>query len=25
VWNVATHIDSLGWTAEFQIPLSQMR
>ena len=25
VWNVATHVDSLGWTAEFQIPLSQMR
>jgi hypothetical protein len=25
VWNVATHIDSLGWTAEFRIPLSQLR
>jgi hypothetical protein len=25
VWDVATHIDSLGWTAEFRIPLSQMR
>ena len=25
VWDVATHIDSLGWTAEFKIPLSQMR
>ena len=25
VWNVATRIDSLGWTAEFRIPLSQMR
>ncbi len=24
VWNVATRIDSLGWTAEFQIPLSQL-
>jgi hypothetical protein len=25
VWDVATLIDSLGWTAEFKIPLSQMR
>ncbi|MGH7594166.1 MAG: DUF5916 domain-containing protein [Gemmatimonadales bacterium] len=25
VWDVATHIDSLGWSAEFRIPLSQMR
>jgi hypothetical protein len=25
VWSVATHIDSLGWTAEFRIPLSQLR
>ena len=25
VWDVATRIDSLGWTAEFAIPLSQMR
>lgn len=25
VWDVATRIDSLGWTAEFRIPLSQMR
>src|SRR5947207_3074658 len=25
VWDAATHIDSLGWTAEFRIPLSQMR
>jgi hypothetical protein len=25
VWDVATTIDSLGWTAEFSIPLSQMR
>lgn len=25
VWNVATRVDSLGWTAEFSIPLSQMR
>lgn len=25
VWDVATTIDSLGWTAEFRIPLSQMR
>jgi hypothetical protein len=25
VWNVATRIDSLGWTAEFSIPLSQLR
>ena len=25
VWDVATRIDSLGWTAEFSIPLSQLR
>ena len=25
VWDGATVIDSLGWTAEFRIPLSQMR
>jgi len=25
VWEVGTQIDSLGWTAEFRIPLSQMR
>jgi hypothetical protein len=25
VWDVATRIDSLGWTAEFRLPLSQMR
>jgi uncharacterized protein DUF5916/cellulose/xylan binding protein with CBM9 domain len=25
VWEVGTTIDSLGWTAEFRIPLSQMR
>ena len=25
VWDVATRTDSLGWTAEFKIPLSQMR
>jgi hypothetical protein len=25
VWDVATQIDSAGWTAEFRIPLSQMR
>jgi len=25
VWDVATAIDALGWTAEFRIPLSQMR
>src|SRR5688500_16675446 len=24
-WDVATRIDSLGWTAEFRIPLSQLR
>src|SRR5438045_2825329 len=24
VWDVATHIDSAGWTAEFRIPLSQL-
>jgi hypothetical protein len=24
VWDVATTIDSLGWTAEFRIPLSQL-
>jgi len=25
VWDVKTRIDSLGWTAEFRIPLSQLR
>jgi uncharacterized protein DUF5916/cellulose/xylan binding protein with CBM9 domain len=25
VWDVGTQIDSLGWTAEFGIPLSQLR
>ena len=25
VWDVATRVDSAGWTAEFRIPLSQMR
>ena len=25
VWDVATTVDSLGWTAEFRIPLSQLR
>ena len=25
VWDVAARIDSLGWTAEFRIPLSQIR
>jgi len=25
VWDVATRIDSLGWTAEYRIPVSQMR
>jgi len=25
VWDVATRVDSLGWTAEFEIPLSQLR
>ena len=25
VWDVATTTDSLGWTAEFRIPLSQLR
>jgi hypothetical protein len=25
VWDVGTRIDSLGWTAEFEIPLSQLR
>src|SRR6185503_18265344 len=25
VWEVQTHVDSLGWTAEFRIPLSQLR
>jgi hypothetical protein len=25
VWDVATHIDEEGWTAEFRIPLSQIR
>lgn len=25
VWDVATRVDSLGWTAEFRIPFSQLR
>src|SRR5690606_13758643 len=25
VWEVATRVDSIGWTAEFRIPLSQLR
>ena len=25
IWDVATNVDSLGWTAEFRIPLSQLR
>ena len=25
VWDVATRVDEQGWTAEFQIPLSQLR
>ena len=25
VWDVSTSVDSLGWTAEFRIPLSQLR
>src|SRR5207302_5141731 len=25
VWDVATRVDSLGWTGEFRIPLSQLR
>jgi len=25
VWNVAARTDSAGWTAEFRIPLSQLR
>src|SRR5436190_10609321 len=25
VWDVSARIDSLGWTAEYQIPLSQLR
>jgi hypothetical protein len=25
VWDVATHVDSLSWTAEFAIPLQQLR
>jgi hypothetical protein len=25
IWDVATTIDSLGWTAEFQIPFDQLR
>ena len=25
LWDVATHVDSLGWTAEFRIPFSQLR
>ena len=25
VWEVASHVDSLGWVAEYRIPLSQLR
>ena len=25
IWDVATQVDGLGWTAEFRIPLSQLR
>jgi hypothetical protein len=25
IWDVATRVDTLGWTAEFRIPLSQLR
>jgi hypothetical protein len=25
VWDVATKVDSLGWTAEYRVPLSQLR
>jgi hypothetical protein len=25
VWEVGTQVDSLGWTAEFRVPLSQLR
>src|SRR5438105_2171630 len=25
IWDVATRVDSLGWTAEFRVPLSQLR
>jgi hypothetical protein len=25
IWDVATRVDSLGWTAEFRIPVSQLR
>jgi hypothetical protein len=25
VWDVATHVDSAGWTAEYRIPFSQLR
>ena len=25
VWDVATSVDSTGWTAEYRIPLSQLR
>src|SRR5690349_1720155 len=25
IWDAATNVDSLGWTAEFRIPLSQLR
>ncbi len=25
IWQGAAHVDSLGWTAEFRIPLSQLR
>ena len=25
IWDVATRVDSLGWTAEYRVPLSQLR
>jgi hypothetical protein len=25
IWDVVTHVDSLGWTAEYRIPFSQLR
>ena len=25
IWDVATRVDSLGWTAEFRVPFSQLR
>ena len=25
IWDVATRVDTLGWTAEFRLPLSQLR